>query len=121
MKNSGLSNRFSQETRLEWLYWYSCNVCHRNQYTALHHIISPSVGWYVRGNHNTSVLNSCPIHNLKCHIGNEAYLCKRETIELLLSRTLNALIELGYTLNEKDREFLKIYKDLYTKDALKMI
>lgn len=111
MKHSGLSNRFSSAVRHVWLYWYDCMVCGRNQIDALHHIISPSVSVYVKGKHNESVFNSCPIHNQKCHVGNEAYLGAH--ISDLLEKTKTALDEMGYTRNALDREFLEIYAHLY--------
>ena len=121
MKNNGLSNRFSQETRAEWIYWYACNICGMNQYDALHHIICPSVRFYIKGKHNTSILNSCPIHNQKCHIGNEAHLYNDDTVKQLLQKTLTALLQMDYKLKPIDREYMTIYKDLYTPEDLKMI
>ena len=122
MKNRGLSNRFPESVRMEWLYWYACMVCGENRIDALHHIISPSVRFYVKGDHNKSVLNSCPIHNHKCHIGNEAYLHTEENTKMLLQKTLHALTkDLGYTLNERDKEFLTIYSVLYTQNDLEMV
>lgn len=112
MKQSGLSNRFPPEVRNEWLYWYECMICGKNQIDTLHHIISPSVRFYVRGIHNTSVFNSCPIHNYGCHINNEAYLYNDEGVRALLKKTKDALDDMGYTLKPVDREFLKIYGEL---------
>ena len=111
MKKSGLKNRFSEETRNEWLYWYDCMVCGKNQWSALHHIISPSCFCFVKGKHNESVLNSCPVHNFKCHIGNEAYL--NNNVSMFLEKTKLALEDMGYELKEIDRDFLKIYKEIY--------
>lgn len=122
MKKTGLSNRFSSETRNVWLYWNSCLICGMNQWDSLHHVISPSSHLYKAGRHNTSVLNSCPIHNLihpynrqkSCHVGNEAHLYKDETIKELLKDIRFALeFELGYELNELDLEFVDNYVDLY--------
>jgi len=114
MKKSELKNRFSNETRHEWLYWYECIVCGKNQQDVLHHIISPSVKHYVAGKHNQSVLNSCPIHNQVCHIGNESWLGKDENIAYLLKRTYEALrYDLGYQLKPIDEEFFKIYSKVY--------
>ena len=141
MKKTGLQYRFSPEVRTVWLYWYSCNVCHYNQPDALHHIVSPSSRHHVDTPLNSSVLNSCPIHNTRhpnadqlrrqgysgqgididCHINNEAWLYSDEGIRTLLSRTLHALVELEYTFNERDRQFLRIYSHLYTKTDLEMV
>lgn len=114
MKNSGLKNRFSKEVRWEWEEgWYSCMICGKNNWDAIHHIISPSMTPYIKGKHNTSILNSCPIHNFGCHIGKEGYLNRVETIKNLLQKTKEALDFMGYKLNDKDKKFLTIYKDLY--------
>lgn len=113
MRQSGLSYRFSEKTRAEWIFWYSCLVCWRNQWSALHHIVSPSSRFHVKGKHNESVYNSCPIHNFGCHIDNEAFLYSDDTIKMLLNRSRDALIEMGYKPNALDREFLQIYSDLY--------
>lgn len=92
-----------------------------NQYDALHHIICPSVRFFVRGDHNKSVFNSCPIHNQRCHIGNEAHLYNDEIVKQLLLKTLMALFQMEYKANKRDREFLKVYSALYTLDDLKMV
>lgn len=112
MKKSGLKNRFPDWVRNVWQFdWFSCMVCHKNQWSALHHIISPSSRHYKAGEHNTSILNSCPIHNFGCHIDNEAWLNKN--VPLLLQRTKDALDQLGYEWNENDKKFARIYRHLY--------
>lgn len=114
MKNSGLSNRFSSETRHVWLYWYDCMVCGMNGIDALHHIISPSTRHYIKGAHNESVFNSCPIHNQKCHVGNEAWLFNDKNLRALLWKTAEALQEMGYVPNQNDKVFLRMYGFLYS-------
>lgn len=118
MKNSGLSNRFSQEVRQQWIYWYSCLICGRNRWDALHHIISPSVRFYKVGKHNESILNSCPIHNFKCHIDNEHILFNDITLSEILEKTFLSLVELGYTLKQIDLDFLEVYRDWYNWDKI---
>lgn len=135
MKKTGLSNRFSAETRNVWLDWYECLICGFNQPDALHHIVSPSSKHYVAGKHNESVYNSCPIHNQlhpnswqmqkdgvkgfgatkPCHVGNEAYLYDEINIMFILGKVKRALKELEYVADENDREFLKVYAHLYNK------
>lgn len=88
-------------------------ICGRNQIDTLHHIVSPSSRFYVDGEHNASVFNSCPIHNFVCHIGNEAYLYSEDGIRTLLRSTREALEAMGYALKPIDKEFLRIYADLY--------
>jgi len=114
MKNTGLKNRFPEEIRGEWIFWYDCMCCGKNKWDALHHIISPSVRGYVAGEHNRSILDSCPIHNFGCHIGNEAWLGKN--VKELLKKTYNALRSMGYELKPIDREFMRIYKDFYESE-----
>lgn len=114
MKKSGLKNRFPESVRNEWTFWYDCMYCGKNQWNCLHHIISPSSRHYKAGDHNKSVLNSCPLHNFGCHIDNEVWLGKN--VELLLSKTFVALVSMGYVLNDVDVEFVKIYKKLYEEN-----
>lgn len=118
MKKTGLKNRFSQEVRHVWLYWYDCMICSKNGIEVLHHIVSPSSRFHIAGKHNESVLNSCPLHNFKCHVGNEAHLYADDTIKHLLNKTYMALIHLDYELNELDREFLRVYADLFDKSII---
>lgn len=113
MRQTGLSNRFPETVRSQWIFWYSCHICGRNRWDALHHIVSPSSRLYVRGAHNASVYNSAPIHNYGCHIDNEAFLYNDENIKMLLGRTREALDGEGYTPNGTDREFLRVYAHLY--------
>lgn len=132
MKQSGLKNRFSSETRHIWLYWYDCMYCGMNQIDTLHHMISPSVRHYVDGKHNESVFNSCPIHNMKhpsaggdvenCHIGNEAFLYSDDGVKYLLNKVARALLDdLQYKPKEDDLEFIKVYKHLYENDIIKKV
>ncbi len=113
MKNTGLQNRFSPKTRAIWIYWYSCLVCGMNGIDALHHIVSPSSHLHKNGDFNNSVYNSCPIHNMKCHIGNETLLYKDETIKMLLKKTRDALHWEGHVPDKNDLVFLKEYAHLY--------
>jgi len=117
MKNNGLQNRFPAGTREKWFWWYECMVCGENTFDALHHIISPACKEYKKGNFNHSVLNSCPICNLKCHIGKDGEL--HAQIPELLGKTKRALESLHYKLTPLDRKFLEVYADLYAKDKNK--
>ena len=120
--SKGLQNRFPEDLKYEWQFWFSCMLCGKNGWDALHHIINPTNSEYIAGDHNRSILNSCPIHNFKsddeatqnCHIGNESELHKQ--IPQLLNKTLHALIyEQNYTLKEVDQKFLSIYLKHYDK------
>ena len=89
-------------------------VCHKNQWDVLHHNISPTVAWYVDGDHNVSVLNSVPIHNHGCHIGKEGFIQSKEMTRKLLNDVLHTLTtDHGYQLKQIDRNFLEIYGHLY--------
>ena len=114
MKNTGLKNRFPDDVKYEWDFWYECMVCGMNGWDCLHHTLSITVRHYKTGNFNKSILNSCPLCNFKCHIGNDGFLHKDETIKMLLNKVKNALIdELKYELKPIDKEFLSVYQDLY--------
>lgn len=113
MKQSGLSYRFAPAVRSEWIYWYSCMICGKNRWDTLHHIVSPSSHFHVKGAHNASIYNSCPVHNYGCHINNEAFLYNDDNIKMLLQKTYMALEGEGYTKKPIDREFLKVYQHLY--------
>lgn len=113
MQNTGLSNRFPQWVKWQWQGWHSCMVCSRNQWDALHHIMSPSTSLYIKGPHNHSILNSSPIHNEKCHLYNP-WLHKPDNIATLLFKTYDALLQFqDYRLKRIDQEFLRLYRPLY--------
>lgn len=119
MKNTGLQNRFAEQDRAEWVYHYSCHLCERNRWDVLHHIISPSVRWYVPGDHNKSVLNSAPLHNYPCHIGNEAELGREETIQRFLRQTFSVMTEDNdRRLTHVDKMFVRTYAALYDFDTM---
>lgn len=114
MKKTGLSNRFDKDKAVStWEGWHYCLICTRNRWDALHHIISPSSRHYVKGEHNKSMLNSCPIHNYGCHIGNESYLYSDKTIKKLLKTVKTVLESRQYRLDDTDKAFLKVYNHLY--------
>lgn len=136
MKNRGLQNRFPPEVRQTWeaMNWTECGVCEMNGCDVLHHIISPTVRYYVGGTHNESIFNSCPIHNQlhpsafqfakqgmsgfgitkSCHIGNDTYLHRDDILKKLLWRTAEALDGYGYVATKNDKEFLRVYGFLYS-------
>ena len=114
MKNSGLKNRFNRD-RLQaaWRFSYKCLWCGKSRFDAFHHIISPSSQAYQAGNFNSSILNACPIHNHGCHLYNPE-LHKAETEKMLLEKVLEILIKTDIKFNEKDKEFFRTYKELYS-------
>lgn len=121
INSHGLQNRFPPEVRQQWHWWYSCLVCGKNGIEDLHHIISPSTRYYVAGDHNRSILNSCPIHNRVCHINNDSYLHRQDVTTMLLDKVVEALDFLGYVWNERDKKFFIAYKHLYGDNTVKMV
>lgn len=127
MKNNGLNYRIKEEDKAVFLDWITCLICNRNSWDALHHIISPSFRGHIKGEHNSSIYNACPIHNFKhpnaeghepnCHIGNESFLYSEDTIRNLLQlvkRIVDKAIDDGiYKRKEKDNNFLKTYERYY--------
>ena len=107
-----LSNRFPDEVFAEWQDWYICLICGKNTGSALHHILSPSNKYYVKGNHNRSVYNSALLCNETCHLYNpelhREYMTRR-----LLSATKEIMAIQGYLPREIDYNFFEIYKQLY--------
>ena len=123
MKQTGTGNRFDVKDKEVWMDNDKCWECLMNQPDCLHHIICNSCkSIYTAGNHNSSILNSAPLHNYShpnsqsgktCHIGNEAHLYKEETIRKLLKKTYQYLLRNNYKFKDKDLEFMKVYKKYY--------
>lgn len=111
LKNKGLSNRFPPEVKEWWMTYHSYTdmIDGRNDGDVLHHIKSPSSSDYVKGEHNTSILNSTMLNNFRNHIGN-GKLHHKELEHELIMRTFDAVLDSGYMLDSKDEEFLTIYK-----------
>jgi hypothetical protein len=110
----GLNHRFSKDETFDWLFWQRCMWCGENKWDALHHIISPSSRDYHKVDCNKSILNSCPIHNSKCHLNN-SQLHQRENEIELLQKTFQALSSLGYKLKEIDEQFMVTYWESHYK------
>lgn len=107
-----LADRFKNEVRYFWEDNYHCIICGENGWDALHHIVNPSTDVYVKGKHNTSIYNSCPIHNFGCHL-DKGDINRRETVSELLIKVFEFLDAMGYEPKEIDYKFTTIYKDLY--------
>jgi len=96
-----LQNPFSQETRLLYLYEYSCFTCGRSDRgLELHHIKSRI---------SNSPLNSYLICNY-CH--SHANHSQKEEAQYLQT-TMKWLLRQGYELTQKDIEFYAQHKKLY--------
>lgn len=98
-----LRNPFSEETRMLYFYHYECCWCQQNGWDAIHHIL---------GRVSSSPLNSAPIHNLKCHIGN-SLLDTFENRSMLLKKTRNILLLTGYVFTTEDKQFIIKNKKYY--------
>jgi len=114
-----LKNRFNQDELMSaWAFHFRCLWCGKSGADCFHHIISPSSHYYISGKFNTSILNSCPIHNFSCHIGN-GDLHKIDNEKILLRKVYQTLVKNNYILNQKDKKFLEIYSELYELDLWK--
>jgi len=110
MKQSKPKNNFSQETRLLFQEAWQCWWCGMNTADSLHHIVS-------RGGKDSttesSTLNACPLCNQKCHLPNHGVLKTEAQIKIMLNKTYDYLIGIGYKLTELDIEFMEQYIDYY--------
>ncbi len=114
-----LKHRFNEgHLQDAWAWNHLCFVCGRTQtaegenVNAYHHIVSPSSSSYKNLPCNSSVLNSCPIHNDGCHLYNSD-LRRPETEKLLLKKVLMVLSVNGYKWKQIDRDFIANYNQLY--------
>jgi len=96
-------NNFTEKTRSLFAFNFFCFYCWKSGADALHHIL---------GRCSNSPLNACPIHNHKCHLYNPD-LNRKSTKKRLLRATYKYLMKEGYKLTDKDREFMKKYKEYY--------
>lgn len=103
-----LKNRFPEEVLSFWNGWSFdlFELGHRRS-DSLHHIISPSSQRYKEGEFNESIFNSCPIDNLKNHIGNAMHTIEKE--DLLLERVMTVLVDRDWKLKQVDKNFIKTY------------
>ena len=114
MKKSGLKNRFNQEKlKSIWCFNNKCLWCEKPAPDAFHHIISPSSPKYKKGHFNNSILNACPIHNGGCHLYNPE-LHKEVNEKRLLIKVIKYLVKNDYGFTQKDIEFYKAYRELYS-------
>jgi hypothetical protein len=113
-----LKNRFPPEVRGNWCEWYTCLECKENTADCLHHIITPTNKFYIKGNHNKSIYNSAPLCNHKCHLYNQE-LHKEYKIRELLHDTFKILEYKKYKPIKRDKLFIYYYKELYEHIILK--
>lgn len=91
-----LQNPFSDDTRNLFIWKYDCDVCGKNGWNALHHVL---------GRESNSPLNASTVHNQVCHIGNGS-LSTFDVRKKLLKKTLKFLIDNNYNLTAEDVEFI---------------
>lgn len=103
-----LQNRFPPKVFEFWIGHYTCLLCGRNTADQLHHIISPTSHNYIKGKHNISILNSAHLCR-DCHINQPLQNNKMQ--KLLLNKTL--IITRNYAFEENDKQFFKIYQEVY--------
>lgn len=115
MSTKGLQYRFKEEDTYAWLFFQRCLWCGENRWDALHHIISPSSYGHKEVKCNKSILNSCPIHNDKCHLQN-GQLHKRDNETELLEKVITILANNDYRLKDIDKEFIKTYTESHFKN-----
>jgi hypothetical protein len=116
---SGLKNRFPESVKQFWegLGWYRClsnwngKICKKSHADSLHHILSSSSIYWIKGKHNESIYNSCPVNNLDCHIGKPMH---NPISEGELLRTIKEIVDKNnYKQEDNDKHFLKIYARYY--------
>ena len=109
-----LKNRFDKnDLNSVWAFsYFRCMWCGESHANCFHHIISPSSPQYREGSFNSSILNACPLNNFKCHLYNPE-LHKIENEKMLLRRVVEKVLKSGYVLKEKDKEFMRVYQNLY--------
>lgn len=106
-----LSNRFPSKVKEFWIGWYVCLSCMRSHSNCLHHIMSPSSIDYVKGKHNESIYNSCPLNNEECHLYKPLHNFNKQK-ELLLK--VKSIIDISdYKIDDNDKKFLEVYKKYY--------
>ena len=115
-----LKDRFPDEVKQYWTGWYVClgkdfetdKECNKNHADCLHHIIASQSSYdYIKGKHNESILNSCPLNNDECHIHKNLHTFAKQKYFLL--RVKSILDSQGYRYKEIDREFIKKYNKYY--------
>jgi len=105
-------NSFSQETRQLFYDAWRCWWCGRNTADSGHHIVGRG------GGDNSSTLESSPLNfaplcNHSCHLPIHGALRTSENVRMLLNKTYDYLMEIGYQLTELDSQFLEKYASSY--------
>jgi len=92
---------------------YECWSCGQNHWDCFHHIVGRDGG---RTKAESSILNTAPLNNFKCHLHIHGELMKKENQKKLLRKTIKYLLKKGYKFNKVDEMFIEKYKDYYLED-----
>ena len=106
MKKGIKHNNWEPETYELFREGHECWACSRNTIDCGHHIF----GRGDREGCEKSPFNFAPMCNFRCHLPRHGYWCSNQGKQLLFKKTLDYLAKIGYTLNERDGEFLEKYK-----------
>jgi hypothetical protein len=70
-----------------------------------------------RGNNGSvvesSVLNAAPLNNQICHLPHHGLLRTKDMVKALLKQTYKYLMNYGYELTKKDKDFMVKYAEYY--------
>jgi hypothetical protein len=100
-------NNFSPETKMLWGDNWFCWECQRNNVSDFHHIVKRGTK---HDDCESSPLNVAHLCR-KCHEAGDIHSPEKQC--KYLNKTVNYLINIGYSLTEKDNRFLNKYKNAY--------
>jgi hypothetical protein len=103
-------NNFSPETHNIVRDFIKCYSCQSNRADCLHHIVGRANG---DSKCESSILNASLFCNFKCHLARHGYWRTEDGVRLLLNKTFNHLVTIGYKLKPIDFDFLEKYKEFY--------
>lgn len=104
-------NKNFKERDREFFMWNNaCWVCGKNTWDVLHHILG---GEFEEAD---SILNAAPLCNYPCHIGGGHAFTEEDRKQFLNKTFFYLMVKGGYKLNEKDKSFLKKFRDYYDSD-----
>ena len=103
-------NSFSNDTRFLFSDCWKCWHCSKNTADSAHHIVGRGSG---DSEVEQSALNFAPLCNQSCHLPIHGKLRTDDMVSILLNKTYNYLMEIGYQLKEIDVQFLDKYAKYY--------
>ena len=100
-----LKNQFDQdELRKNFTFNTTCWFCSKSHANIFHHIL---------GRSSNSILNAAPMENQECHLKYHPRHLLKENQIALLKKTYDYLMDQGYKLKKKDKEFIEKNIELY--------